>query len=113
VPGGGSTSGGRLRLFWRSLVALSLLVAVAGGFVLAATAAARRTTAAIPGFVARPGSNAVAYGPRPLPQLARLPGVVPVPVVHPLLLAGLAAGVLAAANVLPTASQPGECSLTR
>jgi hypothetical protein len=66
---------GRLRQFWRSLVVLSLLVAVAGGFVLAATAAARRTTAAVPGFVARHGSNVVAYSAKPLPQLARLPDV--------------------------------------
>jgi hypothetical protein len=75
---------GRLRQFWRSLVVLSLLVAVAGGFVLAATAAARRTEAAIGGFVARHGSNVVAYSAAPLPRLARLPEVrSAVPVLAP------------------------------
>jgi hypothetical protein len=75
---------GRLRQYWRSLLVLSLLVAVAGGFVLTATAAARRTASALPGFVARHGSDAVAYSAQPLPQLARLPGVASaVPVIAP------------------------------
>jgi hypothetical protein len=74
----------RLRQYWRSLLVLSLLVAVAGGFVLAATAAARATAAAIPGFVARHGSNAIAYSAQPLPQLARLRDVdSAVPVIAP------------------------------
>jgi ABC-type lipoprotein release transport system permease subunit len=63
---------GRLRQYWRSLLVLSLLAAVAGGFVLAATVAGRATAAAIPGFAARHGSNAIAYSAQPLPQLARL-----------------------------------------
>ncbi len=43
---------GRLRQYWKSWLALSLLVAVAGGFVLAALVAAHRTATALPGFVA-------------------------------------------------------------
>jgi ABC-type lipoprotein release transport system permease subunit len=69
---------GRLRQYWKSWLALSLLVAVAGGFVLAALAAAHRTASAVPGFVARHGDNVVAYSPRPLPQLAGLPEVASV-----------------------------------
>ena len=69
---------GRLRQYWKSWLALSLLVAVAGGFVLAALVAAHRTATALPGFVARHGDNVVAYSPRPLPQLARLPDVASV-----------------------------------
>jgi FtsX-like permease family len=75
---------GRLRQYGKSWLALSLLVAVAGGFVLAATAAARRTAAAVPGFVARHGDNVVVYSGQPLPQLARLPDVAAVtPVIVP------------------------------
>ena len=69
---------GRLRQYWKSWLALSLLVAVAGGFVLTALVAAHRTATALPGFVARHGDNVVAYSPRPLPQLARLPDVASV-----------------------------------
>jgi hypothetical protein len=75
---------GRLRQYGKSWLALSLLVAVAGGFVLAATAAARRTAGAVPAFVARHGDNVVVYSRRPLPQLARLPDVAAVtPVIAP------------------------------
>jgi hypothetical protein len=66
---------GRLRQHWTSWLALSVLVAVAGGLVMAATAAARRTEAAFPGFVARHGYDFVVYSSHPLPQLAGLPGV--------------------------------------
>ena len=75
---------GRLRRYWKSWLALSVLVAVAGGFVLASTLAARRTASAIPAFVARHGDNVVAYSPKPLPELARLPNVASVlPVITP------------------------------
>jgi FtsX-like permease family len=65
----------RLRQYWKSWLALSVLVAVVGGFVLAAAATGRRTAAAFPGFVARHGYDAVVYAGHPLPQLARLPQV--------------------------------------
>jgi ABC-type lipoprotein release transport system permease subunit len=73
---------GRSRQYWKSWLALSVLVAVAGGFVLAAAAAAHRTAAAFPGFTARHGYDAIAYSGQPLPQLARVPNVksvTPVP----------------------------------
>ena len=69
---------GRLRQYRKSWLALSLLVAVAGGFVLTALVAAHRTATALPGFAARHDDNVVAYSPRPLPQLARLPDVASV-----------------------------------
>ena len=69
---------GRFRQYWKSWLALSVLVAVAGGFVLATTAAGRRTAAAVPGFTARHGYDVIVYSGRPLPQLARLPHVVAV-----------------------------------
>jgi len=75
---------GRFRQHWRSWLALSVLVAVAGGSVLAAVATARQTAAAFPGFVARHGYDVVVYSGRPLPQLARLPHVASVtPVLAP------------------------------
>jgi hypothetical protein len=43
----------RLRQHWRSWLALAALVALVGGFVIAASATGRRTAAAFPGFVAR------------------------------------------------------------
>jgi hypothetical protein len=66
---------GRFRQYWKSWLALSLLIAVAGGFVLSAAMAGRRTAAAFPDFVARHGYDIVVYSLRPLPQLARLPDV--------------------------------------
>ena len=74
---------GRLRQHWKSWLALSVLVAVAGGFVMAAAAAGRRTAAAFPEFAARHGYDVIVYSGQPLPQLARLPhtaSVTPVPV---------------------------------
>jgi len=65
----------RLRQYWKSWLALSVLVAVAGGFVLAAAVTGRRTAAAFPGFVARHGYDVVVYAGHPLPQLAKLPQV--------------------------------------
>ncbi len=73
---------GRFRRYWKSWLALSLLVAVAGGFVLATTVSARRTAAAFPQFAGRHGYDVIVYSGQPLPQLAGLPHVasaVPVP----------------------------------
>ena len=69
---------GRLRQYWKSWLALSVLVALAGGFVLAAAAAGRRTAAALPGFTTRYGYDVIVYSGTPLPQLARLPHAVAV-----------------------------------
>jgi ABC-type lipoprotein release transport system permease subunit len=77
---------GRFRQHWKSWLALSVLVAVAGGFVLAAAAAARRTAVAFPEFTARHGYDAIAYSGQPLPQLARVRhvrSVTPVPAAFP------------------------------
>ena len=73
---------GRFRQYRASWLALSVLVAVTGGFVLATVVAARHTADAYPRFVARHGYDVIAYSGQPLPQLARLPHVassVPVP----------------------------------
>jgi ABC-type lipoprotein release transport system permease subunit len=68
-----------LRAQWRqhgrSWLALAILVALAGGLVMAATATARATAAAFPGFLARYGYDSVVYTARPLPQLAKIPQV--------------------------------------
>jgi ABC-type lipoprotein release transport system permease subunit len=66
---------GRFRQYWKSWLALSVLVAVTGGFVLATTAAARQTAAAFPGFTARHGYDVIVYSEQPKPQLTRLPHV--------------------------------------
>jgi hypothetical protein len=52
-----------------------VLVAVVGGFVLAAAVTGRRTAAAFPGFVARHGYDAVVYAGHPLAHVGRLPQV--------------------------------------
>src|SRR5689334_11161954 len=62
---------GRRRQFWKSWLALSVLVAVTAGFVLAAIAAGQRTAAAFPGFRARHGYDLIVYSLKPMPQLAR------------------------------------------
>jgi hypothetical protein len=58
---------------WRSWVLLGLLIAVASGFVLASTAAGRRTDAAFPRYVASHGYDAIVYTVQPLPK--GVPGV--------------------------------------
>jgi ABC-type lipoprotein release transport system permease subunit len=68
----------KLRRYWWSWLLLSLLIAVASGFVLAAAAAGRRTDSAFPRYVASHGYDAIVYSVRPLPQLARLPEVAQV-----------------------------------
>ena len=73
---------GRFRQYWKSWLALSLLVAVAGGFVLIAASAGHRTADAFPRFAARHGYDIIVYSGQPLPQLARVPHVssaTPVP----------------------------------
>src|ERR1700722_2003158 len=65
----------RLRQHWRSWLALAVLVALVGGFVIAAAATGRRTGGAFPGFVARHGYDALVYSGHPLPGLARIPQV--------------------------------------
>ena len=65
----------RLRQHWRSWLALSALVALVGGLVIAAAAAGRRTAAAFPAFVASHGYDAVVYSARPHPEMARIPQV--------------------------------------
>jgi FtsX-like permease family len=79
-----------LRSRWRSWLVIALLISVVGGFVLAATAAGRRTDSAFPRFVARYGFDATVYATRPIPQLARLPDV------------SSATGVLNPSNGYPT-----------
>jgi hypothetical protein len=61
---------------WRSWLVLAFLIAVVGGSVLTAMAAGRRTEAAFPQFVAAHGFDTEAYATQPVPQLAKLPGVV-------------------------------------
>jgi ABC-type lipoprotein release transport system permease subunit len=76
---------GRFRQFWKSWLALSLLVAVAGGFVLITASAGHRTADAFPGFAARHGYDVVVYSGKQLPQLTGLPdvsSVTPVPVTY-------------------------------
>ena len=73
----------RSRQYWKSWLALSLLVAVAGGFVLTTAAAGHRTAAAFPEFAARHGYDVIVYSGQRLPQLAGLPhgsSATPVPV---------------------------------
>ena len=92
---------GRFRQYWKSWLALSVLVAVAGGFVLATAVAARRTAAAFPGFAARHGYDVIVYSGQPLPQLARLPHVASVTPV-PATFAGSFAARPAASRSTPT-----------
>ncbi len=68
----------QFRQQWRPWLAVSLLVALVGGFAMAAAAAARRTESAFPRFLAAHGYDAVLYGGKPLLTLARSPGVASV-----------------------------------
>jgi hypothetical protein len=105
---------GRFRQHWRSWLALSVLVAVAGGSVLAAAATARRTAAAFPGFAARHGYDVIVYSGQPLPQLARLPQVASVtPVLAPYSGGPVCASCrqpIDASNFLVNEVPPGELS---
>jgi hypothetical protein len=51
----------RFRQYWKSWLALSLLIAIAGGFVLTAAAAGHRTAAAFPEFAVRHGYDVIVY----------------------------------------------------
>ncbi len=64
----------RSRRFWRSWLALALLVALGTGLVLATATAGRRADSAFPRFVAAHGYDAIVYTTGPLP-LAALPEV--------------------------------------
>jgi hypothetical protein len=61
---------------WRSWIAISVLISVVGGLVLAATAAGRRTDAAFPRFVATHGFDLIEYASQPQSGLTKIPGVV-------------------------------------
>lgn len=65
---------GRLRQYWKSWPALSVLVALAGGFVLASAAAGRRTAAALPGFTARRGGRESRPRPKTISGAVAPPG---------------------------------------
>ena len=69
---------GRFRQYWKAWLALSLLVAVAGGFVLTTAAAGHRTANAFPGFAERHGYDVIVYSGRPLPRLSTLAHVTSV-----------------------------------
>ncbi len=65
----------QLRHRWRSWLAITILISLVGGVVMAAAAAGRRTDTAIPSFVAAHGFDAEVYSILPAPAVARLPGV--------------------------------------
>ena len=74
----------QLRHRWRSWLAITILIGLVGGVVMAAAAAGRRTDAAIPRFVAAHGFDAEVYSILPAPGIARLPGVASAtPVIDP------------------------------
>ena len=64
-----------LRRRWRSWMAVAVLISLAGGLVMAAVAAGRRTESAFPRFVAAHGFDAVVYATKPVPKVVTLPGV--------------------------------------
>ena len=91
----------RLRQHWKSWLALAALVALVGGFVMAAAVTGRRTAAALPDFTARHGYDALVYSGQPLPGLARFPQVARVtPVLAPF---------ASRAAACPAASQIDSC----
>jgi ABC-type lipoprotein release transport system permease subunit len=67
----------RSRQWWRAWLAIAVLVSITGGAVLASAAAARRTQAALPQFVAGYGADLAAFAlqEQPLSTVAGLPGV--------------------------------------
>src|SRR5450631_2146318 len=68
-----------MRRRWRSWLALTLLIALVGGLVLAATVAGRRTASAFPQFVATYGFDTAVYTTEPAPkQVRELPDVASV-----------------------------------
>ena len=73
----GFTFRAELRSRWKSWLVIAVLITLVGGFVLAATAAGRRTNAAVPVFVATYGYDASVYtGPdTQVPKHALIPEV--------------------------------------
>jgi FtsX-like permease family len=65
----------QLRHRWRSWLAISILIGLVGGVIMAAAAAGRRTESAIPTFVAGHGFDAEVYAIKPSPKIPRLPEV--------------------------------------
>ena len=65
----------QLRHRWRSWLAITILISLVSGVVMAAIAAGQRTDSAIPKFVAAHGFDAEVYSTLPAPGIARLPGV--------------------------------------
>ena len=63
------------RLRWRSWVSLCLLIALASGLVLAATAAGRRSDSVFTRYEAAHGYDAFLYAIKPIPKIATLPVV--------------------------------------
>ena len=66
---------GRFRQYWKAWLALSVLVALAGGFVLTTASAGHRTAGAFPRFAARYGYDTIVYSGHRLTGLTRLPRV--------------------------------------
>jgi hypothetical protein len=74
----------QLRRRWRSWLAITFLISLVSGVVMAAIAAGHRTDSAIPRFVSAHGFDAEIYSNRPAPGIARLPGVTSVtPAISP------------------------------
>lgn len=71
-----------LRHRWRSWLALSLLITLAVGLVLAGAQTARRTGTALPRFEAQYGYDTFAYAVKPIPHAASLPGVAAAVLIH-------------------------------
>jgi hypothetical protein len=65
----------QLRHRWRSWLAITILISLVSGVVMAAVAAGQRTDEAIPRFVAAHGFDAEVYSILPAPGISRLPGV--------------------------------------
>ena len=65
----------QLRHRWRSWLAITILISLVSGVVMAAVAAGQRTDSAIPRFVAAHGFDAEVYSILPAPGISRLPGV--------------------------------------
>jgi FtsX-like permease family len=74
--------GARFRHRWRSWLALSLLIALVSGLVLAGIVAARRTVTAFPRYLAAHGFDSYVLSPAPIPRIATLPGVSSATLVH-------------------------------
>jgi hypothetical protein len=74
----GLVFGTEFRRRWRSWLILVVLLSIAGGLVLAAAAAGRRTATAFPRFVATHGYDFAVLDLQPVPGLAKLPEVASV-----------------------------------